>query len=213
MAKSNASKTDEGGEANTAGIPYTLQTLLEHAKSVSRSEPQDAYARGRRDALMELYTSGGLPTAQLGLELLYLLPDSFTTFYAQLWDKAMTGHGESRKGEGVVKSQGNTGTVLGSDTRLQAQAGGKKYRVPAGNIGSEKALTIKTEVDRQLLELVRGGRAALFDPRSKEDIQNKPLQCQGIVRGGLEGRAAKRCTRFLKKGWKFCPECGWEVGV
>lgn len=206
--KAADNSTRLGAKANA------LQTLLEHSKHLAGANGHDPYLLGRRDALMELYGAGGLPQGQMGLQLLFLLPDSFTTFYQALFDRALVGHGESRKSQGVVKAKGNPGTVLGSDNRLQAQGGGKKYRVPAGNIGSEKALQVKNELDKQLIILATDARAALNrNPRSKETNGNKPLQCRGNIEPlPGSGRAGKRCTRFLKHNWNFCPTCGWKIG-
>lgn len=222
----------DGAIAKALGTPNTDGTLRKGQRS------GDAYLQGRRDAIRELYESGGLAESQVGLEVLYLLPDSFVDFYSKLFHKALTGGTSgaiSGKGGGPNKAPGAPGMVLGSDTRLQAAGGGKKWKNPSGNLGSDTAMRVKAQVDKELELLVGMGSDALKQrsgPRSKVDNGSEPAgvevnsadserttgastaQCRGKieVRNGPD-TVVKGCGKFLKRGWKFCPTCGSEVGA
>lgn len=167
----------------------------------------DPYYRGRRDALRELAESGGLPSAQLGLEILYLLPDDFVKGYQEIFHAAMQGgRGEaiSGRGGGIEKSGGAKGIVLGSEVGAQASGTGKRWRSRTSEgVGSEKALDVKQSVDTELRLIMDQAQRAL---RSKADKGKLPAQC----RGSLEGRngVMKKCRRFLRPGWNYCPSCG-----
>lgn len=181
----------------------TLTPLQQAIRKANRQRKNggvvDPYMTGRRDALMELHTSGGLAEGRVGLEVLFLLPDSFVRFYADIFhraligaeSKAVSGHGV---GGGLGKAKGNTGTVLGSDSRLQEKGSGKKWKEPKNSLGSEQMLKVKYAVDRELLILV------------------------GLGTGKVDGGASVtktcpgRCGRFVKATWSFCPTCGSGTG-
>lgn len=177
----------------------------------------DPYLQGRRDALRELMESGGLPESQLGLEVLFLLPDSFVKFYQDLFHRALIGAGSSAisgRGGGIDKARGNTGMVLGSDTRLQSQGTGKRWKNPSNNLGSDTAMKVKERIDRELEALVHDGTDALKKKATGPTggkSGDTPIHSQ--CRGTVEGRNGERkgCGKFLKRGWKFCPACGTPV--
>lgn len=176
------------------------------------------YLQGRRDALRELHESGGVAEMQLGLEVLYLLPDSFVTFYQDLFHKALTGANGaavSGKGGGIEKSTGRktTGIVLGSETNLQVAGTGKRYKNPTTMIGSEKYLQVKAGVDKELMDLVGIGLTRLSQLNQPDQNRGTGVarQCQGSYEG--RNQEVKRCGRFVRKGWKFCPACGTPVEV
>ena len=177
------------------------------------------YLQGRRDALRELHESGGVAEMQLGLEVLYLLPDEFVTFYQQLFHRALRGadgQAISGKGGGIEKSTGRktTGIVLGSETNLQVAGTGKRYKNPAGSIGSEKALKVKEGIDKELMALVGIGLRRLSQLNQPDSNRGTAGQDAGQCRGSKLGRnnETKRCGRFLKAGWEYCPSCGTPVG-
>lgn len=202
----------------------------------SRSGKGSEYMAGRRSLAYELRESGGLSSGRLGLEILYLLPDDFVTFYTKLFHEALD-EGLSNKGSSgggginslgeelpaAVISKGRTGTVLGSDTRLQAQGSGKKYRNTGMTIRSERALRVKSTVDKALQELtqdaIRSLRRGIREESAVRSGSNgsnafRPASTiQGVGEStrsdSLPGTCHNRnCRKFLKDSWKFCPQCG-----
>lgn len=129
--------------------------------------------------------------------------------------------------------------ALGSDTMLQATGGGKKYKNTGLVIGSEKALTVKTWVDRELNRITQEAIRKLRNLAIAEKIANnaqKPgdetpqgpgasigqtNRCQGLRRSYVDrseddaamaaGWTRPQCGMFLKATWIFCPECGTKV--
>lgn len=218
-------KSDTGDNPNTPNTPGSTNTLPLTLRKAIDSEyaGSDPYHRGRRDAIRELYESGGLPQSQLGLEILFLLPDPFVKFYSSLFHQALTG-GDSRAvsgtGGGIEKSRGKrNGIVLGSESGLQAQGTGKRYKNPTNMVGSLAALRTKETLDKELAELVRLGTNALRRYRSKADSMGQPsteghgaadsVRCHGKYLG--RNGHMRGCGRFVRQGWNFCPTCGTRV--
>lgn len=181
-----------------------------------------AYLAGRRAMAYELLQSGGLAEAKLGTEILFLLPDSFVEFYGSLFHQALrvgdssVMHGRSG---GLEKAKGQTGMALGSDTQLQAQGSGKKYKNTPMAIGSERALKVKERIDQGLRELVLDAKRSMSRSRMDNTSGGSgnfagQKQCRGayMIPAGLPGSGeAKKCRRFLKDDWDFCPTCGTRV--
>ena len=229
MADSN---TPLSHPTNTPRPDNTLQegvgpTLpLELRKAIDREYAgSDPYYRGRRDAIRELYESGGLPQSQLGLEILFLLPDSFVKLYSSLFHQALAG-GDSRavsgKGGGLEKAAGSTGIVLGSTVGAQARGNGKRYRTPTNMVASTDALKVKETLDKELDELVRLAKNALSMYRSKAASHTQPSTKTGAPKGTSDsvrchGRYMGRnghmrgCGRFIRSNWHYCPTCGTKT--
>jgi len=171
------------------------------------SKESDPYLRGRRDAIHEMKASGGVTRSVVAIQVMYCLPDNFVIAYEQLFDTATSGAIGAVSGKGIEQDKGSgratgkkNGIVLGSESGLQAQGGGKQWRNPTNFLGSDKALDLKTAVDRELADLAtrvlrelaglkagnRGGHGAGVTPK-----------CKGAG-----------CGRFLKAEFKFCPSCG-----
>lgn len=151
------------------------------------------YLRGRRDVVKDLHASGGMHGKVAANELLLLLPPTFVHAYERLfWRALSTGSGGGAGGkEGIDKARGNTGTVLGSETRLQASGTGKKYKNTGFLVASEKALARKNWVDQKLMDLVKDIEASMRG----ESLRTR--QCVG-----------QSCKRMLDRKWEFCPSCG-----
>jgi hypothetical protein len=168
-----------------------------------RGNKEIAFFAGRRSMAYEMRESGGLPQSQLGLEILFLLPDEFVQFYSELFhralkvDDASVMHGRSG---GVEKAKGNQdGVVLGSENRLQA-SGGKKYKNAPMSLGSERHYKLKESIDRELLKLMSDAQSVLLGLQreaSGELSRGKIVQCSTAT-----------CRGFMKRDWAFCPRCG-----
>jgi hypothetical protein len=144
---------------------------------------QDAYMAGRRSMAQDMADAslGGVGP-RLATEILYLLPDDFVKFYADLFYMALRGGGlgsplgaMSKREGGLGKAKGNTGTVLGSASRLQAMSSGKRWRgssdgsggVSDGGVGvnGDIGLQVKRAVDKGLADIVRDAGLMLKEQR------------------------------------------------
>ena len=223
---SKSISTEIGGPDQTSG------DKIKPPGRDSRSGKGSEYMAGRRSLAYELSESGGLNSGRLGLEILFLLPDDFVDFYTTLFHRALdegvgnrgsAGGGKDGKGgegDDLRIAKGRTGTVLGSDNRLQAQGSGKRYRNTGLTIKNERALKVKGLVDKGLRELMVSGTKSLkrgiseesgLTPRSKGSIEDKPDNSGSSRTGGsvLPGTCRNgNCRSFVKDSWKFCPRCG-----
>lgn len=177
-----------------------------------RGNREQAFFAGRRSMAYELRESGGLPESRLGLEILYLLPDDFVQFYGALFHRALSVgdssvmHGRSG---GLDKAKGNTGTVTGSDTRLQSSGTGKKFKNTGMTIGSEAMLKLKRDIDNELLRLVTVGKALERQAGGVQGLERSEKSRAGDAKTPQSHQCRNgTCRSFLKESWKFCPRCG-----
>jgi len=175
------------------------------------SKESDPYLRGRRDAIHELRASGGVTRSVVAIQVMYCLPDSFVIAYEQLFDTATSGAIGAVSGKGVEQDKGSgratgkkNGIVLGSETGLQASGGGKQWRNPTDFLGSDRALALKTAVDRELAGLAT---------RIFGELRLKGTDPAETGRGNAGSPKCKGsgCGRFVKREWRFCPSCGLEL--
>jgi hypothetical protein len=162
----------------------------------------------RIQILKELSASGGLAQNRISLEVLYLLPQVFieqytTLFFEALREDAKGTDLEARAGEMTQKTRTTRvklsdrrkhedGSVEGAVARGAQGEGTKRYR-NAWVIRNEKALKLKTEIDRRLRAL-------------SVDIATG-LKPEGRVETDRRCRGAG-CGRFVKNEWRYCPSCG-----
>lgn len=197
------------GKAKAPGSPKAPGTLTQAIGYTGKPADTDPYLRGRRDAIAELRASGGVPQSVVGIQVMYCLPDAFVLSYEQLWDAATSGSvgsvmgGKNATGRAAGKKNG---IVLGSESGAQAQGGGKKWRNPTDLLGSQRALTLKTAVDKALSDLAE---------RTLRELQALAKASSGdnqIGRSSAVGTTPKckgsGCGRFLQSDWRFCPKCG-----
>lgn len=155
----------------------------------------DRFRDGYMAAIKKMHSSGQMTGMVTANELLLLLPEAFVQAYERLFWTALSDPSAVNTREGIDKAKGNSGTVLGSDTRLQAAGTGKRYRNTGFLIGSEKALARKQWVDQKLDDLVSDINASL----KGESLRTR--QCPG-----------HRCRRMLDRKWNWCPNCGTPTG-
>lgn len=185
------------------------------------------FIAGYRAHAMEMRETGLMSSNRLGMEILYLLPDDFLDMYQRLFHRALSGgDGASvmggTKSGGLEKAAGATGMVTGSETKLQAQGSGKKYKnTPMFIAGDGTELRTKTAVDKELLALVghvaglerrRAEEARSGAPGPKGNLASLSRLCGGRAWNERVGEM-QACTRFLSGAWKFCPTCGTRVDV
>jgi hypothetical protein len=178
----------------------------------------EAFYAGRRSLAYELVESGGFNRGRLGLEILYLLPDSFVEAYQNLYHQALTLKDESvmhgRSG-GLEKAAGSTGTRLGSEVGTQASSTGKKWKNLPISVNDLGAMRVKESVDKELgvlvgvmkraLESERNDKGERIGPDEWSDgsqgpgtLKKQTYRCQGTVtqldanyRGAVIGPAMK----------------------
>lgn len=158
----------------------------------------NAYQAGRRSLAYELAESGLLSSGRLGLEILFLLPDEFVTFYSELFHKALTVRDDSvmhgRSG-GVEKAKGRQGMQLGDGSKKgegrgpQASSTGKKWLNLPMSVGDMTALRAKDAMDRGLQDLTRDARRYL----AEEQARKKEVD-------GVQGTAAQGTREEQKSG-------------
>lgn len=156
----------------------------------------DDFRAGYMAAIKKMHSSGQMKGIAVANELLLLLPESFVQAYERLFWTALSDPNAGRAKEGIDKAKGNTGTVLGSDNRLQASGTGKRFRNTGFIVKSEKAVARKAWVDQKLEGLVADIEASLRG----ESLRTR--QCKGVG-----------CKRMLDRKWKYCPNCGHSTGV
>ena len=158
---------------------------------------RQAYLRGRRDVVKDLHSSGGMNGRVAANELMHMLPPAFVSAYERLfWTALSTGsEGGQPDREPLGKAKGNSGTVLGSENRLQASGTGKRFKNTGFLVKSEKALARKVWVDQKLQDLVSDIEASLRG----ESLKTR--QCKGVS-----------CRRMLDRKWSYCPSCGTPTG-
>ena len=196
-----------------------LVKLQEQLKALERKGSREqAFFAGRRSMAYELRESGGLSSGRLGLEILYLLPDDFVQFYGALFHRSLSvGDGSVMHGRsgGVDKAKGNSGTVLGSDTRLQASGSGKKYKNTPLMIGNEDMLKLKQRLDGRLVQLQRefaeymgiGLQGSSRDVGQSQALGGEAQVSRTSMPVTIQCRNT-RCRSFLKREWDYCPRCG-----
>lgn len=142
-----------------------------------RDEGHGQYMQGRRDMAYELMQSGGLAESQLGLEILYLMPDRFVRFYTELFHQALRVGDESvmhgRSG-GLEKAKGAQGIMLGSDVGAQASGTGKKFKNPVLVIGDEVAFELKAMVDKGILGVMVDTQMVMA--RMRREVEERSLR-------------------------------------
>ena len=154
----------------------------------------DSFRAGYEACLRKMMSSGQMKGVAVANELLLLLPPEFVQAYEELFWRALADPSSVQRKEGLDKAKGQTGTVLGSESQLQASGTGKRFRNTGFLVKSDKALARKTWVDQKLMGLVDDIRASLRG----ESLKTR--QCKGV-----------RCKRMLDRKWDYCPSCGTKV--
>lgn len=196
-------KIEKTGKTEKGQVAAKLDRL--YTQAAAGNSDALRYMQVRREVLRDLAASGGVARSMVFTQLLYLLPDEFVVAYEDLFEVALGTDGGARAVSGaqtgIEKGKGQTqGVVLGSDNRLQAGGGGKKWKERRLPLGSEAGLKLKTAVDKELMSLaskITGELTALAQRNTRAGMN---LKCKGAG-----------CGRFLKAEYRFCPRCGTRV--
>lgn len=196
------------------GVIAAHRTLLEEVRRLEgRAAGKElAFYAGRRSMARELRESGGLSSSQMGVEILFLLPDAFVEFYQGLFHRALRVDGGSSAGSsgGGARASGTTGTVMGSGTRLQSSGTGKKYKRLGLAIGNEKMLRVKDTTDKGLERLMLEGKKAMAIVLDETRRTDGTAEGSGSRGGRLQ---CDMCQSFVSKAWRFCSMCGNSLTV
>lgn len=138
-----------------------------------------------RARLAEIRAAAGVPHAQVSLDVLYFLPKAFLETYADMFTRAVKSDGGEDARNRSQQEAGEVGKATGGSS-----SAGKRYK-KTFVVLDERALEIKTGIDKRLRMIARDIEAAL---------------------AGVEVKATKaqcgQCGTFLQARWKFCPMDG-----
>lgn len=167
------------------------------------------YNQGRRDMAHELAESGGLAQSQLGLQILYQLPDEFVRAYGMVWEMAFGDEGlgsrritedsQTDKRKKKLKDirfkteEGVNGYEPGAVGNITG--GGKKWTPSKDIVRSDKYLKLKVAVDKELNTLTR--------------------RIMNMERGTLKPQTPRcpkaGCGKFVNAQWVYCASCGTRL--
>jgi len=150
----------------------------------------DAYDDKLRSRLAEIRASAGVPHSQISMEVLYFLPEMFLKQYQAMFMQALKSDGGE---DARNKAQADTGEV-GKATGGRTGGQGRRYK-KSFVVLDERALELKTTIDKRLRAVARDIRASL----AGEDVVNQRRQSQ-----------CTRCGTFLQSQWRYCPLDGAE---
>jgi len=136
-----------------------------------------------RTRLAEIRAAAGVPHAQISLEVLYFLPEGFLKQYQELFTKALKSDGGE---DARNRSQAEAGTV-GKATGNHFGGSPRRYK-KAFVVLDERALDIKTQIDKRLRMIGREIRAGL----AGELVEAETMRCG-------------QCGTFVQGRWKYCP--------
>jgi hypothetical protein len=163
-----------------------------------------------RVRLAEMLGSAGVPSSQISLQVLYLLPPDFVDAYQALFHKALKGAdvggvgGDGRealeKASGRRKAKTAEGKTLG---QMRGARGGRAHK-RAWTVADEQALGKKQLIDKKLRKLAREIRGLL----AAEMGEKLEVDGLGLGEDKIARCSGKRCGKFVEGSWKYCPFCG-----
>lgn len=142
-----------------------------------------------RARLAEIRAAAGVPHAQLSLDVLYFLPKGFLDQYADMFTRAVKADGGEDARARAQQAGGDLEKARGTGAKPA-----KRYK-KAFVVQDEKALNLKSQVDKRLRHIAR-------------DIEM-------VLSGGEIDRANSRCPScgtFIQSRWKYCPMDGHSLG-
>lgn len=143
-----------------------------------------------RTRLAEIRAAAGVPHAQVSLDVLYYLPAGFLSTYAEMFQRAV----KSDAGGAATAERQQAAGELGK-AKVTGAGGakttGKRYK-KTFVVLDERALELKTAVDKRLRNIGRDLRAALD---GADFVAGDQPRCSG-------------CGNIMMPGWNFCPKDG-----
>jgi hypothetical protein len=137
---------------------------------------EDRIEERARQRVRDILSSGGVPEADIGKEILFLLPIEFVRMYQELWDLVF-GQGQSPGGggrdEGRIKRSGGAkgkGSEMKTRKMSGASGSGKRWKDKPEVVRSAEASAAKSRLDRKL---VRAVETALKESRRKNNEDGK----------------------------------------
>lgn len=149
--------------------------------------PNDDSVRSR---LAEIRAAAGVPHSQISMEVLYFLPKGFLDQYAEMFSAAVKSDGGSSAAGARARQDGELGKARGTG----AKTTGRKYK-KTFVVMDEKALELKTRVDKRLRMLAREIEGELASKGKGDEGGKKMMACGG-------------CRGFIQSQWAYCPRCG-----
>lgn len=143
-----------------------------------------------RSRLAEIRAAAGVPHAQVSLEVLYFLPKGFLDVYRELFSRALKSDGGESSRNQAQQDQAD----LEKSTGRGAKTNQRRYK-KTFVVLDEKALLVKTMVDKRLRALAR--------------------EIETVLAGGDVDRPTQMCSRcrsIVNDSWQYCPKCGTARG-
>jgi hypothetical protein len=135
---------------------------------------EDKIEERARRRYRDMLASAGVSEADIGKEILFLLPTEFVRMYQELWDLAygevLGSPGGGGRDEGRIKRSGSAkgkGSEMKTRKMSGAAGGGKRYTPHATIIRREEAVDAKIKLDRKL---VRAAETALKQSREQTNV-------------------------------------------
>lgn len=176
------------------------------------AEPKDVYNDQVRRRLAEIRASAGVPSSQVSLEVLYMLPGEFLRQYEQLFGRALKADGGEAARNGQQQAMAAVGKALvrgGSGTRPNtsqvgpsARGNGRRFK-KSFIVQDERALRLKSLMDKRLRRIAQEIDHELA-------ALNTSTKTEWVAEVGSNKRSLQchDCKMFLQYGWQYCPQCG-----
>jgi hypothetical protein len=153
-----------------------------------------------RRRLAAHHAAAGVPSQQIALEVLFLLPSEFVRAYSELFWKALgdpiSPQGDGGKDEGRVKARGISNSPMNTRKMRGAQSGGKRFVARVWPVRSEEAVKAKNNLDKRLIRAVEDAHKTLRTAQDRsgqvdDEAAGAVKQCQSC--GVLQNRTWLRC--------------------
>jgi len=145
----------------------------------------------------DMMSNAGVPVSRMSLEVLYMMPKSFTNIYAEVFTRACGGKDDGGSGARGA-SQDETAKLGKAKGKSGSGGGGKRFK-RHWVIADEKMLDLKERLDKRLRSLARDAL----------------LEMEGLSGGREEDRKERTqcatCKMLVSKDWRFCPTCGHNL--
>ena len=150
----------------------------------------DVYDDKVRSRLAEIRASAGVPHSQVSMEVLYFLPAQFLTQYQDMFSRALKSDGGESGRNTSQQEAGDLGKATGAGAKP-----GRRYK-KAFVVLDEKALDLKTTIDKRLRMMARDIKGAL----EGEQPEVETSRCAG-------------CGTFVQARWRYCPLDGLPLNI
>lgn len=161
--------------------------------------------RAARDKYTDFLAAAGVSADRMALEVLYWLPQDFLDLYQELYMRGLRGTdgGTGDRGRAATET-GELAKAARKTTRDGSFAGsgggGKRYK-KYWVVADERALELKTKIDKRLRSMTRDIRDELSEMDFRDRRGERPR-----LRVGRSG--CPECGLIVSPVWMYCSRCG-----